>query len=413
MVWGTILLEEKMKLYIAGGASEHGRNSFLVEGKSVRILVDCGLMREPDGSSKPFLTDEQIKNIDYLFLTHCHADHAGAVMWLYERGFRGIVIASRFTLDIMSGPVRECRVLEELGERGTKIPLEHGLSVTWGRSGHCFGSVWLLFSAEGKKILFSGDYVEKSTAYKCDRIRDVAADLAVIDTAYGTKGGTCRENLRAFRKYAADEYAAGRTDFYPVPSHGRGLDVIRVLIETGCEVYADEYLIQELRDTENRKSWLRKGMIRASESEHLHPLMQFPIGYACVLRARQRWQQGSGNYLKVKEYSEKSIVPGSAIVVPDTQIAKEWNRDTALHIYDAGGRVVLTGKQIPGGCASRFLAAGKADFLRISVHQTADELLTLRRKNRFTRIVPFHSAEQMSFAEKNIFVMRPMETIEF
>ena len=413
MVWGTILLEEKMKLYIAGGASEHGRNSFLVEGKSVRILVDCGLMREPDGSSKPFLTDEQIKNIDYLFLTHCHADHAGAVMWLYERGFRGIVIASRFTLDIMSGPVRECRVLEELGERGTKILLEHGLSVTWGRSGHCFGSVWLLFSAEGKKILFSGDYVEKSTAYKCDRIRDVAADLAVIDTAYGTKGGTCRENLRAFRKYAADEYAAGRTDFYPVPSHGRGLDVIRVLIETGCEVYADEYLIQELRDTENRKSWLRKGMIRASESEHLHPLMQFPIGYACVLRARQRWQQGSGNYLKVKEYSEKSIVPGSAIVVPDTQIAKEWNRDTALHIYDAGGRVVLTGKQIPGGCASRFLAAGKADFLRISVHQTADELLTLRRKNRFTRIVPFHSAEQMSFAEKNIFVMRPMETIEF
>ena len=402
-----------MKLYIAGGASEHGRNSFLVEGKSVRILVDCGLMREPDGSSKPFLTDEQIKNIDYLFLTHCHADHAGAVMWLYERGFRGIVIASRFTLDIMSGPVRECRVLEELGERGTKIPLEHGLSVTWGRSGHCFGSVWLLFSAEGKKILFSGDYVEKSTAYKCDRIRDVAADLAVIDTAYGTKGGTCRENLRAFRKYAADEYAAGRTDFYPVPSHGRGLDVIRVLIETGCEVYADEYLIQELRDTENRKSWLRKGMIRASESEHLHPLMQFPIGYACVLRARQRWQQGSGNYLKVKEYSEKSIVPGSAIVVPDTQIAKEWNRDTALHIYDAGGRVVLTGKQIPGGCASRFLAAGKADFLRISVHQTADEMLTLRRKNRFTRIVPFHSAEQMSFAEKNIFVMRPMETIEF
>ena len=402
-----------MKLYIAGGASEHGRNSFLVEGKSVRILVDCGLMREPDGSSKPFLTDEQIKNIDYLFLTHCHADHAGAVMWLYERGFRGIVIASRFTLDIMSGPVRECRVLEELGERGTKIPLEHGLSVTWGRSGHCFGSVWLLFSAEGKKILFSGDYVEKSTAYKCDRIRDVAADLAVIDTAYGTKGGTCRENLRAFRKYAADEYAAGRTDFYPVPSHGRGLDVIRVLIETGCEVYADEHLIQELRDTENRKSWLRKGMIRASESEHLHPLMQFPIGYACVLRARQRWQQGSGNYLKVKEYSEKSIVPGSAIVVPDTQIAKEWNRDTALHIYDAGGRVVLTGKQIPGGCASRLLAAGKADFLRISVHQTADELLTLRRKNRFTRIVPFHSAEQMSFAEKNIFVMRPMETIEF
>jgi hypothetical protein len=99
-------------------------------------------------------------------------------------------------------------------------------------------------------------------------------------------------------------------------------------------------------------------MIRASESDRLHPLMQFPIGYACVLRARQRWQQGSGNYLKVKEYSEKNIVPGSAIVVPDTQIAKEWNRDTALHILDAGGRVVLTGKQIPGGVCGFWGACG-------------------------------------------------------
>ena len=402
-----------MKLYIAGGASEHGRNSFLVEGKSVRILIDCGLMREPYGSSRPFLSDEQIKSIDYLFLTHCHADHAGAVMWLYERGFRGIVIASRFTLDTMSGPVRDCRVLEELGERGTKITLDHDLCVTWGRSGHCMGSVWLLFSAEGKRFLFSGDYVEKSVAYKCDKIRDVSADLAVIDTAYGTNGRRCGENLKAFRQYVSHEYQSHHINFYPVPSHGRGLDVIRILIENGCEVYADEYLIQELRDTEDRKSWLRKGMIRASESDHLHPLMQFPIGYACVLRARQRWQQGSGNYLKVKEYSEKSIVPGSAIVVPDTQIAKEWNRDTALHILDAGGRVVLTGKQIPGGCASRLLEAGMADFMRISVHQTAEELIKLRRKNKFARIVPFHSAEQMLFAEKNITVMRPMETIEF
>ncbi len=406
-------MEGKMKLYIAGGASEHGRNSFLVEGKSVRILVDCGLMREPNGSSRPFLSDEQIKNIDYLFLTHCHTDHAGAVMWLYERGFRGIVVASRFTLDTISGPVRDCRVLEELGERGTKITLDYGLTVTWGRSGHCMGSVWLLFSAEGKRFLFSGDYVEKSVAYKCDKIRDVSADLAVIDTAYGTNGSMCKENLKSFRQYVSDEYQSHHISFYPVPSHGRGLDVIRILIENGCEVYADEYLIQELRDTEDRKSWLRKGMIRASESDHLHPLMQFPIGYACVLRARQRWQQGSGNYLKVKEYSEKSIVPGSAIVVPDTQIAKEWNRDTALHILDAGGRVVLTGKQIPGGCASRLLEAGMADFMRISVHQTAEELIRLRRKNRFARIVPFHSAEHMLFAEKNITVMRPMETIEF
>lgn len=402
-----------MRLYIAGGASEHGRNSFLVEGKSVRILVDCGLMRERNGSSRPYLSDEQIRSIDYLFLTHCHADHAGAVMWLYERGFKGIVIGSRFTLDAMSGPVRECRALEDLGANGTKIEINHGLSVMWGRSGHCLGSVWLLLSAEGKRILFSGDYVEKSVAYKCDKIRDIEADLAVIDTAYGTQGSTCKQNLKTFREYATLEYSAQRTSLYPVPTHGRGLDVIRILIETGYEVYADECLITEMLETEDRKTWMRKGMLRASISEHLHPLMQYPIGYANVLRARQRWQQGSGNYLKVKEFSDSKMMPGAAIVVQDTQIAKEWNRDTAHHLLKAGGRIVLTGKQIPGGCAATLLAEGKADFLRISVHQTAEELLKLRKKNRFARIVPYHSAEEMTFAEKNIFVLKPTETLEF
>ncbi len=402
-----------MKLYIAGGASEHGRNSFLLEGKDVTVLVDCGLMRESFGSSRPYLSDKQVKSIDYLFLTHCHADHAGAVLWLYERGFRGTVVASRFTLDTISGPVRDSLCLEEMGDVCTRIELDHGLTVTWGRSGHCLGSVWLLFSAEGKRILFSGDYIEKSTAYKCDKIRGVVADLAVIDAAYGTRGRKAKKNLKAFRKFAAEEYALGRTSLYPVATHGRGLDVIRVLLEAGFEVYADEYLIKELRETEGREFWLRRGMVEISESEHLHPLMQYPVGYACVLRARQRWQQGSGNYLKVKDFSDIHMLPGAAIVLPDTQIAKEWNRDTALHLIDAGGRVVLTGKQIPGGCASMLLAEDKADFIRISVHQTVKELLTLRKKNKFTRIVPYHTGEELTFAEGDIYVMHPKEWKEF
>ena len=33
-----------MKLYIAGGCGEHGRNCFHVTGESIDFLVDCGLM---------------------------------------------------------------------------------------------------------------------------------------------------------------------------------------------------------------------------------------------------------------------------------------------------------------------------------------------------------------------------------
>ena len=33
-----------MRLYIAGGCGEHGRNSFLLEEAKKSILVDCGLI---------------------------------------------------------------------------------------------------------------------------------------------------------------------------------------------------------------------------------------------------------------------------------------------------------------------------------------------------------------------------------
>ncbi len=35
-----------MKLMIAGGVGEHGRNCFLVQGETIRFLTDCGKMAD-------------------------------------------------------------------------------------------------------------------------------------------------------------------------------------------------------------------------------------------------------------------------------------------------------------------------------------------------------------------------------
>ena len=103
-----------MELYIAGGCAEHGRNCFLVKGKKVSFLVDAGLMKEKAGTPYPHLTDEQIAGADYLFLTHCHTDHTGALLWLYEHGFRGRVYASRATLDMINGSIRHAKAVDEI-----------------------------------------------------------------------------------------------------------------------------------------------------------------------------------------------------------------------------------------------------------------------------------------------------------
>ena len=189
-----------MELYIAGGCSEHGRNCFLVKGENLSFLVDAGLMKEKPEVPYPDLTEEQIGGADYLFLTHAHSDHAGALPWLLKHGFRGVVVASRPTFDTIPAFRGPRKTLEDLSGPLEECMLSGGIAVTWGRSGHCFGSVWYRFRAEGRRLVFTGDYEEKSLAYRCDRIRDVEADLAVVDCAYGVETENASVNRDRARK---------------------------------------------------------------------------------------------------------------------------------------------------------------------------------------------------------------------
>ena len=132
------------------------------------------------GSAQPYpnLTAERIRSLQYVFLTHSHADHTGALPWLLEQGFAGTIIASDETFGQLPFSLPDTRPL-----RSFRPP--EGLTLYWGRSGHCPGSVWYEFGLEGQTLLFSGDYTERSLVYETDPIRRTRAELAVIDCAYG------------------------------------------------------------------------------------------------------------------------------------------------------------------------------------------------------------------------------------
>lgn len=413
-----------MELYVAGGCSEHGRNCFLVKGGKSSFIVDAGLMKETPGSPYPRLTGEQIRDAQYLFLTHCHADHTGALPFLLKHGFSGRIVASRFTYDMLRFRNPNSVTVEHLGESGRMIPLERGMSMMWGRTGHCQGSVWFLIQFQGKKLLFSGDYTEHSQVYKVDKIRDLTADLAVIDCAYGRFAGGGDYNLDSFRNEIAEMKAEKRPMLFPVPAHGRGFDVMRELMNQDIPVYADQVLIDELVNTKDRGSWLKKRFIRKLREYDLHRLDEFPEPLSFVLYEKygpnmhksDRFSPEvleAGKLIRGAEAGRKPGKGAVGILIRDSQLSKAWNRASALEVYGEGGITILTGKQLPTSYAKTLLDSNLAVFRRLSVHQNADELMNLREKNNFRTIIPYHCGEVLSFDKKNIKVMHPGENIRF
>ena len=341
-----------MTLFIAGGVGEHGRNCFLVQGNAACFLVDCGIMA---GGTQPYprLSAEQIRPLQYVFLTHSHADHTGALPWLYENGFAGTVIASEETLRQLPFPVKEHVVLETLCPAGNGCV--QSLNISWGRSGHCAGSVWYRF-AEGKKsIFFSGDYTEHTQVYACDPIRRQAADLAVLDCAYGADETPYEASCGRLVQEAARLLAEHGLLLLPVPKYGRGLEILKLFSGrlSGVSYYADNLFLKNLAAQQADGFWYRPGKISASVSPYAG--------------------QAEG-----------------ILFVSDPQLRSESARKTAQHVLSLGGKAVMTGTLEKGSCSEALFHQGKMELLRYPVHCNHAQFEQLAGENRFSITIPYH-----------------------
>jgi len=222
--------EQPVKIGFYGAAQQVTGSCYLLEENGLRILVDCGLYQERDFLSRnwePFPFSPQ--TIDYLLLSHVHIDHGGLIPKLVREGFRGNILATLPSQDMLPIVLLDsARIHEEdaaykkkrhkkEGRRGphpeiplytvedaeksldqvesipynSKTELNRNVSVCFHDAGHILGSAMLEIkwntNGSERTILFSGDMGQNDKPLIKDPTMFERADYVVMETTYGDR----------------------------------------------------------------------------------------------------------------------------------------------------------------------------------------------------------------------------------
>ncbi len=223
-----------MRLGFLGAAGEVTGSCTLVEAGDVRFLVDCGMFQGgPDARHKnqrALNPGFDVRQLDFVLLTHAHIDHSGLLPRLAMLGFRGPIYATPATIALLEVLLPDSAHIQEKesewqlrhrrrrgqGERGIQPPLytvaqalaslkllqpvsygkpeklAKNVSVTFRDAGHILGSAWLevVVGGEGKlrRLVFSGDLGMPDRPVLCDPAPPPAeADVLLIESTYGDR----------------------------------------------------------------------------------------------------------------------------------------------------------------------------------------------------------------------------------
>jgi len=218
-----------MRLTFIGAAQEVTGSCFLVETDDVRFLVDCGMFqggreaRERNLKAWPF----DPRQIDFVLLTHAHIDHSGLLPRLCALGFRGPIITTRATVDLLSVMLLDSAFIQEsewarAQRQRTRQPradapallytvaqAEACLEQLQGTSydedvqphasvrcrfrdaGHILGSaileVWVSEKGRTRKLVFSGDLGQPGRPIVRDPTPIESADVLLVESTYGNR----------------------------------------------------------------------------------------------------------------------------------------------------------------------------------------------------------------------------------
>lgn len=282
-----------MKLKFLGGARTVTGSCFYMECNNLKFLVECGMYQGEDSEEiNKAAFDFNPEEIDYVFVTHAHLDHSGMLPRIVKEGFKGRIITTSATKDLLeimlydsahiqesdtewltrkalragnppviplytTEDVRNVMPLIDIKKYGEIFHIGNGIKYRFLDAGHILGSgtleLWFQDSPKEKKIVFSGDIGKKGNPIVKDPLNPVEADFIVMESTYGNRlHKPLKESIDELVDAVKTTIKRGGNVYIPSFAVGRTQDLLYILNNLvrkkrlyNINVYLDSPLAQE------------------------------------------------------------------------------------------------------------------------------------------------------------------------
>ena len=257
-------------LQILGAARTIGGSACLVQTGEERLLIDFGSNPSRKGGQEETVLPLDPASLDYVFVTHAHMDHAGSIPSLFRRGFRGRVIATAATRELLAaswpgslridrengradydeGDIQTALASFQTASYDRRIVLSPTLAYRLRNAGHILGSAMVELWVGGKngtvKVVATGDMGNGFPPLLPSPAEIDEGDVVIVES---THGAVLRETrtYRPFGEAVRQTLRAGGSVLIPAFTLDRTQKVLYVLgrlkaeglIPAGTPVYAD------------------------------------------------------------------------------------------------------------------------------------------------------------------------------
>ena len=241
-----------MKLQFLGATRQVTGSKYYLEAGGAKILIDCGMFQEREHRERNWEPSPvAASGIDALVLTHAHLDHCGLTPKLVKEGFRGPILATPASADLVEVMLRDSAEIQmedaaykrrrhkKEGRKGRHpvVPLytiddvERTLplvkTVPYGQAVKVNGNVWVTFYDAGhilgssavevtvcegerlRRVLFSGDLGQWDRPILRDPTLFDEADFVVMESTYGDRDHDTHESIEPQMERVINEAVDG------------------------------------------------------------------------------------------------------------------------------------------------------------------------------------------------------------